>query len=78
LQTKLRKINSTNGEVHVARQADGHNGWTAIFVAVSVILGEKYGDEYFIIIFFNYRLNPKILSCFSPNLTPGCERCVLT
>jgi hypothetical protein len=43
----------------------------SIFVAVSVILGEKYGDEYFIIIFFNYRLNPKILSCFSPNLTPG-------
>jgi hypothetical protein len=24
-------------------------------------------------IFLNYRLNPKILSCFSPNLTPEYE-----
>jgi hypothetical protein len=49
------------------------------FLSLSVsFLGEKYGDEYFTIIFFNYRLNPKILSCFSPHLTPECERCVLT
>jgi hypothetical protein len=29
-------------------------------------------------IFFNKIFNPKILSCFALNLTPVCERCVLT
>jgi hypothetical protein len=47
----------------------------SIFVAVTVIfLGKKYGDEYFVYLFFiNQRLNPKILSCFEPNLSRVCE-----
>jgi hypothetical protein len=32
----------------------------------------------FLFIFVKLGLNPDILSCFAPNLTPVCERCVLT
>jgi hypothetical protein len=43
----------------------------SIFVAVTVIfLGEKCGDEFYF--FFLLTIE------FGPNLTPVCERCVLT